>query len=200
MKTLLSLTVVIAATVLGFPIFTRIARAGQPRDAGNPGAEPPSGKVEVATFAGGCFWGIQDRFDKIHGVLKTTAGYTGGTLKNPTYREVCSHATGHAEAVRVEFDPGVVSYARLLDAFWQMHDPTQKNRQGPDVGDNYRSAIFYHSPEQKAVAEASQKEVNAARFQGKVVTEIAPAAEFYPAEEYHQHYFKKQGILYPVCH
>lgn len=200
MKTVFSFAVVLAASVLGLPIFNRVVRAGQPSDSAKRGTDAPPGKAEIATFAGGCFWGIQDRFDKIHGVLNTTAGYTGGTLKNPTYREVCSHTTGHAEAVRVEFDPGVVTYAQLLDAFWQMHDPTEKNRQGPDVGDNYRSAIFFYGAEQKAAAEASLKEVNATRFHGKVATEIVPATEFYAAEEYHQHYFKKKGILYPVCH
>jgi peptide-methionine (S)-S-oxide reductase len=157
-------------------------------------------KTEVATFAGGCFWGIQDQFDKMKGVLATSAGYTGGTLKNPTYEDVCTHTTGHAEAVRVEFDPSVVTYGQLLDAFWAMHDPTQKNRQGPDIGDNYRSAIFTHSPEQQKEAEASRDRLNEGKYRGRIVTEIVPAPEFYPAEEYHQHYFQKRGILYPRCH
>ena len=200
MKTPLLLTVLFAACTLGSVIYTRLARAGQPGAAPATESKPAGGRVEVATFAGGCFWGIQDRFDKIHGVLNTAAGYTGGTLKHPTYEDVCSHTTGHAEAVRVEFDSGVVTYAQLLDAFWKMHNPTEKNRQGPDVGDNYRSAIFFHSPEQKSAAQASLQEVNAREFGGKVATEIVPAPEFYPAEEYHQHYFKKQGIRYPVCH
>ena len=192
-------TFVIAASALG-AVVSRSGHAGQTASStGKEGKSAPE-KVELATFAAGCFWGVQDKFDKIHGVLNTSAGYTGGALKNPTYEDVCSHTTGHAEAVRVEFDPAVVSYGQLLEAFWNMHDPTQKNRQGPDVGDNYRSAIFYHTPEQKSTAENSLKKANAERFQGAIATELVPAAEFYAAEEYHQHNFKKKGILYPVCH
>lgn len=165
-----------------------------------PNSKPPDGKVEVATFAGGCFWGIQDKFDRVKGVLRTTAGYTGGTVKNPTYEQVCSHTTGHAEAVQVEFDPAIVSYAQLLDLFWKSHNPRQVGGQGPDIGDNYRSAIFYHTPEQKAAAEASKQKLNSEGGSlGLVVTKIEPAQEFYAAEDYHQHYFKKRGILYPRC-
>ena len=189
-----------AACTLGVTIGSTLSKAGQPSTGAAPDRKSASGKVETATFAAGCFWGVQDQFDKLPGVLKTRAGYTGGTLKNPTYEDVCSHTTGHAEAVRVEFDPAVIRYGQLLEAFWTMHNPTEKNRQGPDVGDNYRSAIFYHTPEQKAEAEASLKEVNQTRFNGKVVTEIVPAVAFYDAEEYHQHYFKKKGILHPICH
>ncbi len=153
---------------------------------------------ERATFAAGCFWGVQAKFDAIKGVLNTTVGYTGGTVKNPTYEQVCTHTTGHAEAVLVEFDPSVVTYAQLVDAFFTMHDPTQLNRQGPDIGDSYRSAIFYHSPEQKAVAEAAKQKLNAeGKTAGRVVTEIVPAVEFYPAEAYHQKYLQKTGR---VCH
>jgi methionine-S-sulfoxide reductase len=155
----------------------------------------PGHHTEMATFAGGCFWGIQAKFDHIKGVIHTTVGYTGGNVASPTYEQVCTHKTGHAEAVQVEFDPEVVSYRQLVDDFWKLHDPRQRNRQGPDVGSNYRSAIFYHSPEQKAVAEASKNDANTTGgFAGTIVTEIVPAKEFYPAEEYHQHYFRKQGV------
>ena len=200
MKIQLLFTLIATACALGMMINYQVSKADQSALGTAPDHKSASGKVEVATFAAGCFWGVQDKFDKTPGVLKTSAGYTGGRLKNPTYEDVCTHTTGHAEAVRVEFDPVVVQYRQLLDVFWKMHNPTEKNRQGPDIGDSYRSAIFYHSPEQKAEAEASLKEVNATRFAGKVVTEVVPAAEFYDAEEYHQHYFKKKGILYPVCH
>ena len=197
MNTTLPFTALLAVSALGV---LRLSQAGTPDPSATPEAKHHSGKVEVATFAGGCFWGIQDKFDRIPGVLNTTAGYTGGTLKNPTYEDVCSHTTGHAEAVKVEFDPDAVSYGKLLDAFWKMHNPTEKNRQGPDVGDNYRSSIFYHSPEQKTAAERSKEKLDAERYHGTIVTEIVLATEFYPAEEYHQHYFKKKGVLYPVCH
>lgn len=144
-------------------------------------------QVETATFAAGCFWGVQAAFDQTHGVLKTTAGYTGGHAPNPTYEQVCSHTTGHAEAVEVEFDPAVVSYANLLDLFWKIHDPRQVGGQGPDMGDNYRSAIFTHSLGQKTQAEAS-KAALAAPGKPPITTEITPAGPFYPAEAYHQHY------------
>lgn len=149
-------------------------------------------KLEKATFAAGCFWGVQAAFDETKGVLKTSAGYTGGHVKDPTYEQVCSHTTGHAEAVEVQFDPEVVSYQKLLDVFWSIHDPRQKNRQGPDIGDNYRSAVFTHSPEQKAAAEASKAEQDAkGGGKGPIVTEIVTAGDFYPAENYHQHYKSK---------
>ena len=147
-------------------------------------------KIEKAAFAAGCFWGVQAVFDETKGVLKTRAGYTGGHVKNPTYEQVCSHTTGHAEAVEVEFDPEVVSYKQLLDLFWRIHDPRQKNRQGPDIGDNYRTALFTYSPEQKAAAEAAKAEQEA-KGKGSIATEIVTAGEFYPAEAYHQHYKSK---------
>ena len=147
-------------------------------------------KIEKAAFAAGCFWGVQAAFDETKGVLKTRAGYTGGHVKNPTYEQVCSHTTGHAEAVEVEFDPEVVSYKQLLDLFWRIHDPRQKNRQGPDIGDNYRTALFTYSPEQKATAEAAKAEQEA-KGKGPIATEIVTAGEFYPAEAYHQHYKSK---------
>lgn len=157
-------------------------------------------KTEQATFAAGCFWGVQASFDKVPGVVKTTVGYTGGKMDNPTYRDVCSHETGHAEAVLVEFDPAKVSYAELLDAFWSLHDPTTVDRQGPDVGDQYRSAIFFHTPEQEQTAKASVKEVDDSHvFKRKIVTKIVPEAKFYDAEDYHQEYFTKQGTA-ASCH
>ncbi len=154
--------------------------------------------MKTAIFAAGCFWGVQERFDKVHGVVSTKAGYTGGHLVNPTYEDICSHATGHAEAVEVTYDPAQVSFAELLDAFWSMHDPTTLDRQGPDVGSNYRSAIFCVDAEQERVAKASVAEVDASKVFGrKIVTQIVPAATFYDAEGYHQHYFDNNG---GVCH
>jgi peptide-methionine (S)-S-oxide reductase len=149
--------------------------------------------TEQATFAAGCFWGVEGDFRQIPGVIRTTVGYSGGRTDHPSYEQVCSHTTGHAEAVLVEFDPEQVSYNELLDAFWHLHDPTQLNRQGPDVGDQYRSAIFFHSPEQEAAAKAS-KEAAQARFKRPIVTEITAAQEFWPAEDYHQRYLEKRGM------
>ncbi len=154
---------------------------------------------EKATFGAGCFWGVEATFRQIPGVLTTASGYIGGTLENPTYEDVCSDTTGHAEAVEVEFDPAVVSYESLLDTFWNNHDPTTLNRQGPDAGTQYRSAIFYHSPEQKAAAEASKQRVSdSGKFARPIVTEITPASTFYRAEEYHQRYLEKRGLS--SCH
>jgi peptide-methionine (S)-S-oxide reductase len=149
--------------------------------------------VEKATFAGGCFWQVEADFRRIPGVTATAAGYEGGTKDHPTYKDVCTDLTGHAEVVQVEFDPERVSYDDLLDAFWRLHDPTTLNRQGPDVGTQYRSAIFVHSPEQEAAARAS-KEAAGARFDRPVVTEVVPAGAFWPAEEYHQRYLEKRGL------
>lgn len=149
--------------------------------------------MEKATFAEGCFWGVEDTFRKVNGVKDVTVGYTGGHVPNATYEQVCSHSTGHAEAVEVLFDPAFVSYDELLHVFWTSHDPTQLNRQGPDVGDQYRSAIFYHSPEQKVAAEASKLELGKSTG-AKIVTEISPAREFYRGEEYHQRYLEKRGM------
>jgi peptide-methionine (S)-S-oxide reductase len=153
--------------------------------------------TKTATFAAGCFWGVEAAFRQIPGVLDAVSGYTGGRTDNPTYREVCSHTTGHAEAVEVTFDPERVSYEQLLDAFWEIHDPTQLNRQGPDVGDQYRSAIFTHSPEQLAAANAS-RDREQSRHRRPVVTQIQPAGRFWRAEEYHQRYFEKRGGA--ACH
>jgi len=147
-----------------------------------------------ATFAAGCFWGVEETFRKLPGVTATAVGYMGGKLDNPTYQDVCTDATGHAEVVDVEYDPAKISYEQLLDVFWQNHDPTQLNRQGPDVGKQYRSAVFYHSPEQKMAAEAAKAALEASgRFRRPVVTEITAAAPFWRAEEYHQKYLQKRG-------
>jgi peptide-methionine (S)-S-oxide reductase len=152
-----------------------------------------------ATFAAGCFWGVEEAFRHIKGVTSTTVGYTGGTLKNPTYQDVCSGRTGHAEAVEVEFDPAQVSYEQLISVFWQSHDPTTLNRQGPDAGTQYRSAIFYHDAAQQASAAGSKallEKMNA--FKRPIVTEVIPASDFYRAEDYHQQYLEKRGAK--SCH
>jgi len=155
--------------------------------------------METAIFAAGCFWGVQEYFSRVKGVIKSESGYTGGTKKNPTYEEVCTGKTGHAESVRVIFDPRVVSYERLLQHFWELHDPTSLNKQGNDVGSQYRSAIFYTNPEQEMHARSSlEKLVKSGRYSQKIVTEILPAKEFYTAEEYHQNYLKKNP--YGYCH
>lgn len=147
-----------------------------------------------ATFGAGCFWHVEDLLGKTKGVKSTQAGYTGGQLPNPTYEEVCTDKTGHAEAVEVEYNPDEISYEELLDVFWNNHNPTTLNRQGPDVGIQYRSAIFYHNKEQKAIAEKSKQTIETSgKFENPIVTEIVPAPSFYKAEEYHQKYFKKCG-------
>ena len=149
--------------------------------------------VERATFGAGCFWGVEAEFRKVDGVVEAAVGYSGGNTKSPTYKDVCSGATGHAEVVEVEYDPSKVSYEELLEVFWKNHDPTTPNRQGWDVGTQYRSAIFYHSPEQKAAAQAS-KEKAQERFKKPIVTEITSASEFSRAVEYHQRYFEKNRL------
>ncbi len=156
-------------------------------------------KTEKAIFAAGCFWGVQNYFDQVPGVVKTTVGYTGGHADNPTYEQVCTHTTGHAEATEIEFDPQKVSYETLVKHFFKMHDPTQVNRQGPDIGDSYRSAIFYTSDEQKTIAEKIKAELEAAKkFDEPIATEITKATTFWKAEEYHQKYVEKNGV--GVCH
>jgi len=151
-------------------------------------------QLEKATFGAGCFWGVEAAFRQIPGVIATRVGYTGGHTANPTYEAVCSHSTGHAEAVEVTFDPTRASYEQLLDVFWTKHNPTTKDRQGLDIGSQYRSAIFFHSPEQQAAAERT-KEAQQAKLHWprKIVTEIVPAPEFYEAEDYHQQYLEKRG-------
>ncbi|MBV8155231.1 MAG: peptide-methionine (S)-S-oxide reductase MsrA [Candidatus Eremiobacteraeota bacterium] len=151
----------------------------------------------TATFAAGCFWGVEAAFRQVPGVIDAVSGYTGGRTENPTYRQVCGHNTGHAEAVEVTYDPQRVSYDTLLGVFWQIHDPTQVNRQGPDVGDQYRSAIFTHAPEQQAAAIAS-RDREQAKHRQPIATRIEPAPKFWPAEEYHQRYFEKNGGA--ACH
>jgi peptide-methionine (S)-S-oxide reductase len=152
-----------------------------------------------ATFGGGCFWGVEVAFRQIPGVTATQVGYMGGSLKNPTYKDVCTDRTGHAEVVEVTYDPAKVSYEDVLKVFWTCHDPTQMNRQGPDVGTQYRSAIFYHTAEQQAAAQASKQELErAGAFQRPIVTAIVPATEFWRAEEYHQQYLQKRGLA--SCH
>jgi peptide-methionine (S)-S-oxide reductase len=148
--------------------------------------------LEKATFAAGCFWGVEAAFRQIPGVVATRVGYTGGHVPNATYEQVCSHNTGHAEAVEVTFDPERVSYEELLDVFWAKHNPTTRNRQGLDIGSQYRSAIFFHSPEQEAAAERSKQEQQA-NWRKEIVTEIVPAPDFYEAEDYHQQYLEKRG-------
>jgi len=154
--------------------------------------------MEKAVFAAGCFWGVESIFQQIDGVVGTTVGYVGGTTENPTYRDVCRKDTGHAEAVEIVFDPAKVSYETLLDIFWRMHDPTTPNRQGPDVGDQYRSAVFYFNLAQKVAAEKA-KAAAQKKWKKPIVTQIVPAATFYPAEAYHQDYFTKKGIK-KSCH
>ena len=156
--------------------------------------------MQTATFAAGCFWGVESAFSQVRGVASTTVGYTGGKTQNPTYEQVCSHTTGHAEAVEVTYDPGQVSYEQLLEAFWSLHDPTTPNRQGPDVGSQYRYAIFYHTPEQRVAAESSKERLaRSGRHKRPIVTEIVPASTFYRAEEYHQRYYEKHGMK-AQCH
>ena len=152
--------------------------------------------METATFAAGCFWGPEVTFGKINGVTKTAVGYIGGHIENPTYRDVCTGTTNHAEAVQVEFDPAIVSYTQLLDIFWQCHDPTQVNRQGPDTGTQYRSAIFCHSSEQQAEAESSKKNLSqSSAMEPPVATTIEQAPTFWRAEEDHQKFFEKRGMM-----
>ena len=148
-----------------------------------------------ATFGAGCFWHVEDLLSKTKGVTSTAVGYIGGKLPNPTYEEVCTDQTGHAEAVEVEFNPDEISYQELLDVFWKNHNPTTLNRQGPDIGNQYRSAIFYHDEQQKEIAEKSKESLDSSTaFDDPIVTQIMPAPKFYKAEEYHQKYFKKQGF------
>jgi peptide-methionine (S)-S-oxide reductase len=154
-------------------------------------------EFEKATFGAGCFWGVEATFRRLAGVKSTAVGYTGGTLASPTYEDVCTGRTGHAEALEVTFDPAVISYGDLLEVFWSNHNPTTLNRQGPDVGTQYRSAIFYHSPEQLAQAQAS-RDAAQARFPRPIVTQIVAASEFWSAEEYHQQYLEKRGLAH--CH
>lgn len=154
--------------------------------------------VEKATFGGGCFWCLEAVFERLPGVTNVVSGYAGGQVENPSYRQVCNGTTGHAEVVQVEFNPAVISYEKLLDVFWQSHDPTTLNRQGPDSGTQYRSIILFHSPEQRAAAEQSKNKANLGLFGGGIVTEIVPLRKFYLAEAYHQDYFRNHPDQ-PYC-
>ena len=156
-------------------------------------------ETQIATFGAGCFWGVEAAFRRVPGVLDVAVGYTGGHTANPTYKDVCTDRTGHAEVVEVTFDPAQGNYEKLLDVFWDEHDPTQVNRQGPDFGKQYRSAIFFHSPEQEAIAKKSKAALEASgKFRRPIATEITPASTFYRAEEYHQRYLEKRGAA--SCH
>lgn len=158
-----------------------------------------SGRRETATFAAGCFWCVEAVFQSVDGIISVISGYTGGTVENPTYEQVCSGSTGHAEACQITYDPARISYRELLEIFWQTHDPTTLNRQGQDTGTQYRSAVFYHTEEQKRLAEAYKKELTAAKIWDKpIVTEIAPLKKFYTAEAYHQDYYQKNSSQ-PYC-
>lgn len=154
--------------------------------------------MEKATFGAGCFWGVEHVFRQVPGVLEAISGYEGGTVDHPTYEQVCSHSTGHAEVVEITFDPNLVSYESLLEVFWAMHDPTQVDRQGPDIGDQYRSVIFAHTDDQAEAAEKSKARAQE-RFDKPIATAIEPAATFWPAEDYHQEYYAKTGKE-PYCH
>ena len=149
--------------------------------------------MATATFGAGCFWGVEAEFRKLEGVTQTTVGYLGGTLQNPTYEQVCTDKTGHAEVVEVTYEPDRISYDELLETFWDVHDPTQLNRQGPDFGTQYRSAIFFHTPDEEIAAQRSKAQAQT-RIPGEIVTEITPASTFYPAEDYHQRYLEKRGL------
>ncbi len=150
--------------------------------------------MEKATFGAGCFWHVEAAFQKILGVIQTSVGYMGGPLKNPNYRQVCTDITGHAEVVQIQYDPKKISYEELLEIFWKIHDPTQLNRQGPNIGTQYRSVIFYYTEEQKKKALKS-REKHQKKYKNKIVTEINPALEFWRAEDYHQKYFEKHGAI-----
>jgi peptide-methionine (S)-S-oxide reductase len=154
-------------------------------------------KMETAIFAAGCFWGVEAAFRELEGVVSTRVGYSGGWFDNPTYRDVCSGRTGHAESVEVTFDPAKISFDKLLDVFWGIHNPTTLNRQGPDVGSQYRSVIFFRDAEQEAAARASKERLaRSGKYSREIVTEIVPATTFWQAEEYHQQYFEKQGVTH----
>ena len=181
----------VVAVSAAFMLALGLARAEEPKKS----ADSP--RLEKATFAGGCFWCMEHPFDELEGVASVTVGYTGGHKKNPTYEEVSSGTTGHAESVQIMYDPARIMYTKLLDVFWHNIDPTVQNQQFCDIGTQYRTAIFFHTEEQKRLAEESRKALEkSGRFKGPIYTEIVPASEFYLAEEYHQHYYKKNPIRY----
>jgi peptide-methionine (S)-S-oxide reductase len=187
--------IAVLVMAFGFVPFILLALPGRegPKRASTLGTKPGGKMLDTATFAAGCFWHVEDEFRGVEGVVATTVGYEGGTRPHPTYEDVCTNRTGHAEVVQIQFDPAKVSYEHLLEVFFDVHDPTTLDRQGPDVGRQYRSVIFYHTPEQKSAAETLKTELDqSGRYSRPVVTEIAPATTFWKAEEYHQHYFEKE--------
>ncbi len=178
----------------GYGEYLSLFDEDESKNAASESSKKDDPNYELATFAAGCFWGVESVFKQVKGVIETTVGYTGGTVPNPSYRQVCTGITGHAEAVLIKYDPRIVSYEELLSLFWRIHDPTTPNRQGPDVGTQYRSAIFYHNDQQKKAAEKSKEEFDRkGSYINKATTQIVPASPFYEAEEYHQDYFEKQG-------
>lgn len=197
-----AITIVLAALIMGGAGCERSGRVEVAEEQGadrDVVADQGGGKMEKATFAAGCFWGVEAAFRQVKGVKATEVGYSGGSTLDPTYKEVCTDTTGHAESVEVAYDPAVVSYEQLLDVFWGCHNPTQLNRQGPDVGTQYRSVIFFHNEKQKETATASMdKLAKSGKYSGPIVTEILPAPKFYKAEDYHQQYLEKRGLS--ECH
>lgn len=190
-------TIIIALFVAGLAMLVSMIESAGPYAGTTPASMPEGQQRATATFAGGCFWCMQPPFDALKGVISTTAGYTGGHTKNPTYEQVSAGGTGHAESVQIIYDPKVVSYAQLLDVFWHNVDPITADRQFCDEGNQYRSAIFYHDEEQKRQAEESKKALEqSGRFKQPIVTQIVPATEFYPAEDYHQGYYRKNPLRY----
>jgi len=191
MKSSLSRSQFLRSVVFG-TLFTLLLTAPAMSQTENESGKKTESNLEVATFGGGCFWCVESVFEQVKGVKSVVSGYEGGRVKNPTYKQVCTGNTGHAEVCRVEFDPKEVSFEKLLQIFWKVHDPTTLNRQGPDEGTQYRSVIFYHTEEQREIAQKYKKKLNELKaFRSPVVTEISETSEFYPAEEYHQDYFAK---------
>jgi peptide-methionine (S)-S-oxide reductase len=189
----ISILVVLAALLAAAP-------QTQPSPATQPTTQESSMPTQTATFAAGCFWGVQSTFEKVPGVISTRVGYIGGTMPEPTYEDVCTDRTGYAEAIEIVYDPSKVSYQQLLNVFFENHDPTTMNRQGPDAGTQYRSAIFYHSPEQQKLAQAEiQRRDDSGEYVGPIVTQVVPATSFWPAEDYHQFYYDKHGMTW-ACH
>jgi len=186
----------ILASVIGLLLLLQVGCGGDPGTQAKAGLAQQGGtpKMDKATFGAGCFWGVEAAFRKVHGVVDTAVGYAGGTTSDPSYKDVCTDKTGHAEVVQVAYDPSIVSYARLLEVFWKCHDPTQVNRQGPDRGTQYRSVIFYHSEAQRVAADASKATLDQSRKWARpIATRIEPAPTFWRAEEYHQRYLEKRG-------
>jgi peptide-methionine (S)-S-oxide reductase len=191
MKSCLSRSQFLGSVALG-TLFTLLLNAPAMSQTENQSGNKTESNLEVATFGGGCFWCVESVFEQVKGVKSVVSGYEGGRVKNPTYKQVCTGNTGHAEVCRVEYDPKEVSFEKLLQIFWKVHDPTTLNRQGPDEGTQYRSVIFYHTEEQREIAQKYKKKLNELKaFRSPVVTEISETSEFYPAEEYHQDYFAK---------